>query len=157
VHELRDLGCEIALDDFGIGYGGFAYLKRLPITVIKIDVEFVRDLVENPQNEHVVNAIVNLAQGFGRQTVAEGVENQATLELLAEYGVDYAQGCAIGHPAPIDTIFKRDPSTGTSAQPNGGVTAPPSMTATPRSTPVLGDATFSARRGTSPNRRRTTR
>ena len=157
VHELRDLGCEIALDDFGIGYGGFAYLKRLPITVIKIDVEFVRDLVENPQNEHVVNAIVNLAQGFGRQTVAEGVENQATLELLAEYGVDYAQGCAIGHPAPIDTIFKRDPSTGTSAQPNGGGTAPPSMTATPRSTPVLGDAIFSARRGTSPNRRRTTR
>jgi PAS domain S-box-containing protein len=109
VHELRELGCEIALDDFGIGYGGFAYLKRLPITVLKIDIEFVRDLVENPQNQHVVKAIVNLAQGFGRQTIAEGVENQATLQLLADYGVDYAQGYAIGRPAPIDTLLTADP------------------------------------------------
>ena len=105
VHELRELGCEIALDDFGIGYGGFAYLKRLPITVLKIDIEFVRDLVENAQNQHVVKAIVNLAQGFGRQTIAEGVESEATLELLEEYGVDYAQGYAIGRPAPIDSLF----------------------------------------------------
>ena len=110
VHELRELGCEIALDDFGIGYGGFAYLKRLPITVLKIDIEFVRDLVESPQNQHVVKAIVNLAQGFGRQTIAEGVENQATLELLADYGVDYAQGYAIGRPAPIDTLLGVDRS-----------------------------------------------
>ena len=50
MHELAELGCEIALDDFGMGYGGFAYLKRLPLTVLKIDIEFVRDLVENPQN-----------------------------------------------------------------------------------------------------------
>jgi PAS domain S-box-containing protein len=108
VDELRELGCEIALDDFGIGYGGFAYLKRLPITLLKIDIDFVRDLVENHQNQHVVKAIVNLAQGFGRQTVAEGVEDQATPELLEEYGVDYAQGYAIGHPAPIDTVFTDD-------------------------------------------------
>jgi PAS domain S-box-containing protein len=110
VHELRELGCEIALDDFGIGYGGFAYLKRLPITVLKIDIEFVRDLVENAQNQHVVKAIVNLAQGFGRQTIAEGVETEATLELLEEYGVDYAQGFAIGRPAPLDTLREADPA-----------------------------------------------
>ena len=103
VHELRELGCDIALDDFGIGYGGFAYLKRLPITILKIDIQFVRDLPENSQNQHVVKAIVTLAQGFGRQTVAEGVENEATLALLQELGVDYAQGFAIGRPAPIDT------------------------------------------------------
>jgi len=106
VHELRELGCEIALDDFGIGYGGFAYLKRLPITILKIDIQFVRDLPENLQNQHVVKAIVTLAQGFGRQTVAEGVENQATLALLQELGVDYAQGFAIGRPAPIDTSVR---------------------------------------------------
>jgi PAS domain S-box-containing protein len=105
VHELSDLGCEIALDDFGMGYGGFAYLKRLPLTALKIDIEFVRDLVENPQNQHVVKAIVTLAKGFGRQTVAEGVENQATLALLEDYGVDYGQGFGIGRPVPIETVF----------------------------------------------------
>jgi len=120
VDELRELGCEIALDDFGIGYGGFAYLKRLPITALKIDIEFVRDLVENPQNQHVVKAIVNLAQGFGREAVAEGVENQATLELLEEYGVDYAQGYAIGHPSPIDTVFTDDAPNTTPTQTRAG-------------------------------------
>jgi len=106
VHELRELGCGIALDDFGTGYGGFSYLKHLPLTVVKIDIEFVRDLPENPQNQHVVKAIVNLAQAFARQTIAEGVESQATLELLEQYDVDYAQGYELGRPAPIDTIFK---------------------------------------------------
>ena len=110
VHELAELGCEIALDDFGMGYGGFAYLKRLPLTALKIDIEFVRDLVENPQNQHVVKAIVTLAQGFGRQTVAEGVENQATLQLLEDYGVDFGQGFAIGRPEPIENAFSDDGS-----------------------------------------------
>jgi PAS domain S-box-containing protein len=105
VYELSGLGCEIALDDFGIGYGGLAYLKRLPINIVKIDIQFVRDLDRNSQNQHVVKAIVNLAQGFGRQTVAEGVENQATLELLEKYGVDYAQGYAIGRPAPMNNLI----------------------------------------------------
>jgi EAL domain-containing protein (putative c-di-GMP-specific phosphodiesterase class I) len=104
VHELSDLGCGVALDDFGIGYGGFAYLKRLPVTCLKIDIQFVRDLVTNPQSQHVVKAIVMLAQGFGRETIAEGVETQATLDLLAEYGVNYAQGYAIGHPAPLKNL-----------------------------------------------------
>jgi PAS domain S-box-containing protein len=120
VHELRELGCEIALDDFGIGYGGFTYLKRLPITVLKIDIDFVRDIVTNPQNQHVVKAIVNLAQGFGRQTVAEGVEDQATLQLLEQYGVDYAQGYVIGRPAPIDTVFTHDAASSSRAPPDAG-------------------------------------
>jgi len=107
VDELSQLGCEIALDDFGIGYGGFAYLKRLPITVVKIDIQFVLDLVQSSQNQHVVKAIVNLAQGFGRQTVAEGVEDLATLELLERYGVDYAQGFSIGRPAPVTQLLQQ--------------------------------------------------
>jgi PAS domain S-box-containing protein len=115
VHELRELGCEIALDDFGTGYGGFSYLKRLPLNVVKIDIEFVRDLPDNPQNQHVVKAIVNLAQAFARQTIAEGVESQAALELLEQYDVDYAQGYEIGRPAPIDTIFNNDESSVTAA------------------------------------------
>jgi PAS domain S-box-containing protein len=105
VHELAEQGCQIALDDFGIGYGGLSYLKRLPITVLKIDVEFVRELIGNPKNQCIVRAVVNLARGFGHQTIAEGVETEATLSLLQEYGVDYAQGYAIGPPAPLDAIF----------------------------------------------------
>ena len=105
VHELTELGCEVILDDFGMGYGGFAYLKRLPVTVLKIDMEFVRDLLEHPQNQHVVKAIVTLAHGFGRKTIAEGVETESTLALLKEYGVDYAQGYLIGRPAPIQTLL----------------------------------------------------
>ena len=99
---LHDLGCKLALDDFGTGYGGFTYLKQLPLDFLKIDIEFVRDLVTNPASCHVVQAVVALARGFGLQTVAEGVEDDETFELLSELGVDYAQGYHIARPAPLD-------------------------------------------------------
>jgi PAS domain S-box-containing protein len=98
---LADIGCSLALDDFGTGFGGFTYLKRLPFTHLKIDIEFVRDLPTNEANQHLVKGIVNLAKGFGQQTIAEGVEDAETLQLLRDYGVDYAQGYHIGRPAPI--------------------------------------------------------
>jgi PAS domain S-box-containing protein len=98
---LAKLGCRLALDDFGTGYGSFTYLKRLPVGALKIDVDFVRDLAANPANQHLVCAIVGLAQGFQIETVAEGVEDEATLTLLSDYGVDYAQGYHLGRPAPI--------------------------------------------------------
>jgi EAL domain-containing protein (putative c-di-GMP-specific phosphodiesterase class I) len=101
VRQLAGLGLRLALDDFGTGYGGLTYLKRLQVELVKIDVDFVRDLPENPENQHVVTAIVNLAEGFGRKTVAEGVENEKTLELLERLGVDYAQGFWIGRPEPL--------------------------------------------------------
>jgi EAL domain-containing protein (putative c-di-GMP-specific phosphodiesterase class I) len=97
---LVELGCKVALDDFGTGFGSFTYLKKLPIHYLKIDIEFVRDLSNSVQNQHVVKAIVSLARGFGQQTIAEGVEDAATMALLREYGVDYAQGFFIGKPAP---------------------------------------------------------
>jgi PAS domain S-box-containing protein len=98
---LRDLGCGVALDDFGTGFGSFTYLKRLPIQILKIDIEFVRDLIPNAANQHVVKAIVSLAKGFGQQTIAEGVEDAETLQLLRDYGVDFAQGYHIGRPAAV--------------------------------------------------------
>ncbi len=101
VRQLTGLGLRLALDDFGTGYSGLTYLKRLQVELVKIDIEFVRDLPENPESQHVVKAIVNLAQGFGRKTVAEGVENEKTLELLEGLGVDYAQGFWIGRPEPL--------------------------------------------------------
>jgi PAS domain S-box-containing protein len=103
-HSLVNLGCGLALDDFGIGYGSFTYLKSMPVTYLKIDITFVLRLASNPPNQHLVKAIVSLAQGFGQQTIAEGVEDQDTLDLLREYGVDFAQGFHIGAPAPIEAM-----------------------------------------------------
>ncbi len=82
---LSEIGCGVALDDFGTGFGTFTYLKNLPITCLKIDIEFVRDLTTNNANQHLVKAIVGLAQDFGYQTIAEGVEDAETLALLKEY------------------------------------------------------------------------
>jgi EAL domain-containing protein (putative c-di-GMP-specific phosphodiesterase class I) len=101
--ELADLGCQLALDDFGTGFGSFTYLKRLPIHYLKIDLDFVRELTINTANQHVVNAIVSLAQGFGQETIAEGVEDAETLSLLRKAGVNFAQGFHIGRPAPVAT------------------------------------------------------
>lgn len=97
-HGVVDLGCGLALDDFGTGFGTFTYLKKLPISHLKIDIEFVRDLVASSANQYVVKAIVNLAQGFDCQTIAEGVEDEATLNLLRELGVDFVQGFYLGRP-----------------------------------------------------------
>ena len=103
VERLHDLGCKIALDDFGTGYGGFTYVKQLPIDSVKIDIEFVRDIRTSSASRNVVQAIVNLATGFGLKTVGEGVEDKETLDLLGELGIDYAQGFHIGRPAPLQT------------------------------------------------------
>ncbi|WP_187369395.1 EAL domain-containing protein [Baekduia soli] len=99
---LHGLGCKLALDDFGTGYGGFTYLKQLPVDYLKIDIEFVRDLPTNDASRHVVQAEVNLARSFDLETVAEGVEDAETLDLLRELGVDFAQGYHIARPAPIE-------------------------------------------------------
>ncbi len=101
--ELSELGCGLALDDFGTGFGSFTYLKSLPFRFIKIDIEFVRDLATNPANQLLVKATVSLARDFGHETIAEGVEDAETMELLKGYGVDYAQGYYLGRPAPIES------------------------------------------------------
>jgi EAL domain-containing protein (putative c-di-GMP-specific phosphodiesterase class I) len=98
---LADVGCRLALDDFGTGYGSFVYLKTLPISYLKIDIDFVRDLVSNEANKHLVRAIVSLARAFGLQTIAEGIEDEATLALLHAEGVDFGQGYHLGRLAPV--------------------------------------------------------
>ena len=94
-------GCRLALDDFGAGFGGFYYLKYLPCQYLKIDGEFIRTLPTSPVDQVFVRAMVELAHGLGKHTIAEFVEDAQTLELLAELGVDYAQGYHIGRPAPL--------------------------------------------------------
>jgi len=98
---LRELGCHLALDDFGTGYGSLTHLKALPVSFIKIDIEFVHDLANNPLSRNVVKALVALAHGGGQKTIAEGVEDEATLSLLRELKVDYVQGFLTGRPVPL--------------------------------------------------------
>ena len=111
VERLAELGCGFALDDFGTGYGGFMYLKRLPIDYLKIDMEFVHDLKVNEGSQRVVRAVVDLAKGFGQQTIAEGIEDVETRDLLAAMGVDFGQGYLFGRPASIKHIFAHDTTT----------------------------------------------
>ncbi len=106
---LTGMGCHLALDDFGTGFGSFTYLKRLPVSYLKIDQEFVRDLTANADNQHVVRAVVNLAKAFGQRTIAEGVEDPGVLGLLAELGVDYAQGFHVGEPELLRPAAQSSP------------------------------------------------
>jgi diguanylate cyclase (GGDEF)-like protein/PAS domain S-box-containing protein len=99
---VQRLGCGLALDDFGTGFGSFIYLKHLPVTELKIDMEFVRGVSHSRADRRLVESIVMIAQALGVRTVAEGVEDEATLGLLRKYGVDFAQGCHLGAPAPLE-------------------------------------------------------
>ncbi len=99
---LGELGCRFALDDFGAGFGSFYYLKHLPFDFIKIDGEFVRNCASDPTDRLVIRAVVELAQGMGKRTIAEFVGTEQTYTILRELGVDYAQGFYLGPPAPLE-------------------------------------------------------
>jgi diguanylate cyclase (GGDEF)-like protein/PAS domain S-box-containing protein len=102
--KLTRMGCRFALDDFGSGFASFYYLKHLPINVLKIDGEFVKDLPRTPNDRLIVSALVQVAQGMGMKTVAEFVEEEATLQILRELGVSYAQGYHVGRPGPLGEL-----------------------------------------------------
>ncbi|HEY6731721.1 MAG TPA: EAL domain-containing protein [Solirubrobacterales bacterium] len=95
---LTEFGCEVAIDDYGAGSGPFAFLKKVPFDVIKIDGTFIRDLPRNDADQLTVKAIVQIARGLGKRTIAEFVEDEDTMTLLREYGVDMAQGYHLGRP-----------------------------------------------------------
>lgn len=101
---LTRLGCRFALDDFGSGFASFYYLKHLPLHVLKIDGEFVKDLPRMLHDQLIVKALVQVADGMGMKTVAEFVEDEATLDILRDLGVTYAQGYHIGKPAPVGDL-----------------------------------------------------
>jgi diguanylate cyclase (GGDEF)-like protein/PAS domain S-box-containing protein len=105
INALKGLGCQFALDDFGSGLSSFAYLKSLPVDLLKIDGVFVKDMLDDPIDRAMVKSINEMAHVMGKKTVAEFVENDALIEVLIALGVDYAQGYAIGHPIPIDNLF----------------------------------------------------
>jgi diguanylate cyclase (GGDEF)-like protein/PAS domain S-box-containing protein len=95
---IKQLGCQFSLDDFGVGFASFNYMRQLPIDIIKIDGIFIKDLDKNADDQLFVKALIDVAKGLGRKTIAEFVENQAILDILTDYGVDYAQGYFVGRP-----------------------------------------------------------
>ena len=101
VRGLSSLGCSVALDDFGTGYGSFTYLKYLPVDQLKIDITFIRNMTSDQVDRRVVTSIAAVADTFGMQTVAEGVEDAETLEALREVGIDLVQGYHLGRPGPM--------------------------------------------------------
>ena len=101
INELHALGCRFALDDFGSGLSSFGYLKALPVDFLKIDGSFVKDLVADPIDRGMVEAIHQVGQIMKIRTIAEWVEDEATMAALTEIGVDFAQGYHIGRPQPI--------------------------------------------------------
>jgi diguanylate cyclase (GGDEF)-like protein/PAS domain S-box-containing protein len=118
---LRSRGCQVALDDFGAGFASFYYLKNFPFDYLKIDGEFIRDLAVNPVNQLIVNAIVGIAQGMSKKTIAEFVGDANTMQLLRNCGVDYAQGYHIGQPQPVTEALAVE------SQNSAGLRAPESL------------------------------
>jgi diguanylate cyclase (GGDEF)-like protein/PAS domain S-box-containing protein len=100
IEALRNLGCGVCLDDFGVGFASFAYLKHLNVDTIKIDGIFIRDLPSDPDNQIFVQAMVSVALGLGKSVVAEYVEDGKTLALLRQFGVDLVQGYHLDRPTP---------------------------------------------------------
>lgn len=104
LQEVHDLGITLAIDDFGTGYSSLAYLKRLPVSSLKIDCSFVKDILEDEQDSIIVNSTINLAHNLGLSVVAEGVEEEEILKHLNLMGADKAQGYHIGKPMNVGDV-----------------------------------------------------
>ena len=112
IEACRDIGVNFALDDFGTGYSSLTYLKRLPVDVLKIDQSFVRALPDDPNSLAIIRAVAGMCGSLGIATTAEGVENDAQLEILSKEKCDSVQGWLFGKAMPIaDTLglFDRGP------------------------------------------------
>ncbi|WAC46094.1 EAL domain-containing protein [Pseudomonas sp. SL4(2022)] len=104
ITQLRRMGLKVALDDFGSGFASYAYLRHLPLDILKIDGSFILQLESDPINQAMVGSMQQIAQQLGLRTVAEFVETQASLDCVHRLGLDYAQGYVIGHPQPLSKL-----------------------------------------------------
>jgi EAL domain-containing protein (putative c-di-GMP-specific phosphodiesterase class I) len=102
--EVADLGVRIAIDDFGTGYSSLAYVKRFPVSILKVDRSFVAGIEDHADNRAIVEAIVGLASSLGLMVVAEGVETAEQLRIIKDIGCDLAQGFYIGHSIPPEAF-----------------------------------------------------
>jgi PAS domain S-box-containing protein len=109
--QVTALGCRLALDDFGTGFASLSYLKQIPAQLLKIDIEFVRDLTRSDTDERLVRGIIGIAREFDQTTIAEGIEDQETLVRLRELGVHLGQGYLFGRPQPLSPAASVAPLT----------------------------------------------
>lgn len=104
LERLRTLGCSISIDDFGTGYSSLSYLKSFPVTILKIDRSFVRDLAHNSGDRAIARSVVDLANNLDMKTVAEGVESEEQLTILQQIGCTYIQGFIYSRPVQADQV-----------------------------------------------------
>jgi diguanylate cyclase (GGDEF)-like protein len=106
LESLRNTGFNVAIDDFGTGYSSLAYLKNLPVDIIKIDKSFVLNLAKSKEDQQIVNVVLKLAESFGLAVVAEGIEDEIAMSLLSEWGCTLAQGYHISRPLKYDDLVE---------------------------------------------------
>ena len=102
--EMHKLGCKVCLDDFGAGFSSFTYLRHLPVDIIKIDGGFIHNLARESENQVFVRAMLDVARGFRKQVVAEGLEDHASLLVLQSYGIEMVQGYMMERPRPYAAL-----------------------------------------------------
>jgi EAL domain-containing protein (putative c-di-GMP-specific phosphodiesterase class I) len=105
LRRIADTGVRISLDDYGTGYSGMTYLKMFPVSTVKLDQSFVRDIESDRTTRVLVNGFIRVAQELGLRTIAEGVETAEQARIVKELGFDYIQGYLYGKPMPADELI----------------------------------------------------
>ena len=103
--QIREMGFKVAMDDFGTGYSSLSYLKDIPLTGLKIDRSFVRDIAKDKNADKLISSIISMAHGMGLDVVAEGVEERYQVNHLKKLGCEYLQGYYYSRPLPPDEII----------------------------------------------------
>jgi EAL domain-containing protein (putative c-di-GMP-specific phosphodiesterase class I) len=104
LEQIKASGAQIALDDFGVGFTSFEYVRELPVDYIKIDQAFIRFIHERENDQALVRSIIEMSHSLGKKVIAEGVEEKAAMEVLSSMQVDYIQGYYISRPVPISAL-----------------------------------------------------